>query len=298
MAIEATDTDWEALRYFLAAARAKSLAGAARALGVEHTTVGRRISALERALGASLVDRGPAGLELTRLGQRVLRRAVEMERAALAVAALATSRRSELRLVVPTGFTALLSPHLDALQARVPSLALEIVSSGRRSDLRKREADLALRVGPVEDETLIARKLGEVGSALYASRAYLARWRQPIDIEDLEGHSVIGFHESLARMPAAEWLAARSSGARVVLRSREAMDMLAGARSGAGLAVLPCFLGDADAQLVRLSREPIARRRLSLVYRRDAALSREARAVIGFLVEILRGHSAELRGMK
>jgi DNA-binding transcriptional LysR family regulator len=296
MATNGIGIDWEAVRYFLHAARARSLSGAARSLRVEHTTVGRRVSSLEQAIGAPLVGRGPSGLELTPLGEQAFQLALEMERLALAMGELAAAERTNVRLVVPTGFTALLSPHLEALQASQSRASLEIVSGGRRVDLRKREADLAIRIGPVDDEDLVARKVADVASALYASRGYLARHAQPIDLEDLGGHAIIGFHRSLSEIPAAQWLDARSQRATIVMRSREAVDMFTAARSGAGLAVLPCFLGDAEPSLVRLTPDPVAVRRVSLVYRREVRLSAEVRSVIAFLVDVLRKQGAKMRG--
>lgn len=296
MAARRESLNWESIRYFMHAAQAKSLSGAARSLHVEHTTVGRQLSSLELAVGAALVERGSGGLSLTAFGQRVLELALQMDGLACAIGEVALLERANVRLVVPTGFTALITPRLVELRARHPGIALEIVSGGRRANLRKGEADLAIRVGPIEDDELIARKLGEVGSALYASREYLARHPQPIDGRDLAGHAVIGFHAALAQMPAAQWLAARSQAAEVVMRSREAVDMLAAAKSGAGLAVLPCFLGDAEPALVRLTRAPISTRVLSLVYRREPRASAELRSVIGFVVGILREQAPALAG--
>jgi DNA-binding transcriptional LysR family regulator len=288
--------DWESIRYFLHAAQAKSLSGAARLLQVEHTTVGRQLSSLEQALGVPLVDRGPAGLSLTPCGQRVLRLARQMGELATAIGEVTGSAAANVRLVVPTGFTALLTPHLARLREQHPGIELEIVSGGRRANLRKREADLAIRVGPIDDQDLVARKLGEVGSALYASRSYLALHPRPTSLDDLTGHALIGFHATLAQMPAAQWLAARSAGAHVVMRSREAVDMLAAAKSGAGLAVLPCFLADPEAALVRLTRAPIASRRLSLVYRRSPRASVELRAVIALVIALARERAPALAG--
>jgi DNA-binding transcriptional LysR family regulator len=288
--------DWESVRHFLLAAESRSLSGAARRLDVEHTTVGRRIATLERAVGAALVVRGPKGLALTPVGEHVFRLASEMATLARAIHEVAIVERTSVRLVMPTGFTSLLMPELDALRRTQPRILLEIVSGARRVDLRKGEADLALRIGPIDDEQLVARKLAEVGSALYGSRAYLARQAARIDPDDLAGHSVIGFHSSLCNMPAATWLAQRSERATVVMRSREAADMLAAAQSGAGLAVLPCFLADAEPSLVRLTHEPIGLRKLSLVYRRESRVAAEFRAVVAFLSEVVRGHAKKLRG--
>ena len=293
--MEGDEIDWESLRYFLLAGKSKSLSGAARSLRVEHTTVGRRIASLERAIGAALVDRKPSGLELTPLGQRVHRLAVEMDSIVRAMGELALDERTSVRLFVPTGFTVLLTPHLDALRREQPRVALEIVSSGRRVELRKGAADVAIRVGPIDDELLVARKVGDVGSALYGSRTYLAR-QSSVEAEDLAGHSVIGFHRSMSEMPAAQWLAGRSERATVVMRCRDAVDMLTAAQSGAGLAVLPCFLGDADPSLVRLTREPVASSRVSIVYRREAGVTPEVRSVVAFIVEVLRVHAKVLLG--
>ena len=288
--------DWESIRYFLHAADAKSLSGAARSLRVEHTTVGRQLSRLERRVGVALVVRGPSGLSLTPSGARVFGLARQMAELARAIGEVRRGQAAGVRLVVPTGFTALLSPHLEALRSLHPDIVLEIVSGGRRVNLRKREADLAIRIGPIEDETLIQRKLGEVGSALYGSRRYLEQRSEPVDVDDLSGHAVIGFHAALSEMPAAAWLAARCEGAHVVLRSREAVDMVAAAKSGAGLAVLPCFLASAEASLVRLTPAPIGSRRLSLVYRRDPRASAELRTVAALIVRITREHAGALSG--
>jgi len=101
------DLDWDDLRYFLEAARVRTLAGAARKLGTEHTTVGRRLAALERALGAPLVLRGPDGLRLTALGERLLPIAEQIERTVLSLRDLAEQGVVRVRLAVPSGFARL-----------------------------------------------------------------------------------------------------------------------------------------------------------------------------------------------
>ena len=288
--------NWESVRYFLHAARSKSLSGAARSLRVEHTTVGRQLSSLERVVGVPLVERGPSGLALTAIGQRVFQLALEMDRAARSIGEVTGLDRANVRLVVPTGFTALLTPYLETLRREQPGIALEIVSGARSVDLRKREADLAIRIGPVDDDELIARKLGEVGSALYGSRDYLARQKQRIDPDNLAGQAVVGFHRALSEMPAAQWLAARAEQATIVMRCREAVDMLAAVRSGAGLAVLPCFLADAERSLLRLTREPVASRQVCLVYRRESRGSPELQAVVSLIVRVMHKQAAQMRG--
>jgi len=294
----ADDLDWDDLRYFLRAVQARTLAGAARAMGVEHTTIGRRLSSLERSLGVPLVLRGPEGLQLTPLGEKVAPRVEELERAVLAVRELVASEKARVRLAVPSGFTTFFTTGIAQLCRDNPGLSLELVSGARPVDLKKGEADLAIRSGPIADKDLVARKLCESGFSLYASEAYLARRPAPRDPNDLTGHDVIGYDASLAAVPAAKWIEERAAKATVVLRSREMTDMLTATLGGVGLAVLPCSLGDAEPALRRLTPKVLATRTLSLVYRREARLSKDVRAVIRYVVEVMREHAARIGGVR
>lgn len=288
------ELDWGDLRAFLHAAQAGTLSGAARAAGVEHTTIGRRLSALERALGAPLVLRGPEGLRLTPLGGRVAPLVAEMARAAAAIRELVAKRARRVRLAVPSGLTRLFTTRLAELE----DVSLEIVSGARPVDLAAGEADLAIRSGPIADPELIARKLADAAFALYASEHYLARHPAPASADDLAGHELIGFDPSVAATPPAQWLEARAGAARVVLRSREMTDMLAAAAAGVGLAVLPCSLGDAEPLLRRAVPAVVARRALSLVYRREVRLSPQVRAVIRLVTAVMRDHAELLEGRR
>jgi len=290
------DLDWDDLRYFLEAARARTLAGAARKLGTEHTTIGRRLAALERALGAALVLRGPDGLRLTALGEQLLPIAEQIERSVHALRDLAEGGVARVRLAVPSGFARLFVAGLGALRERHPGLLLEIVSGARVVDLEQSEADLAVRGAPVEGGDLIARRLCVTGWSLYAAPTYLARRGRPESLDELGGHDLLGYHPSLSQLPAAQWLEARAAAASVVLRSREMIDMVTAASSGLGLAALPCVLADAEPGLVRLTPEVIATRTLSLVYRREMRLSEPISAVIDFVFEIIRANSALIEG--
>jgi DNA-binding transcriptional LysR family regulator len=290
--------DWDDLRYFLRAAQCGTQASAARALGVEHSTVGRRLAALERSLGAPLVTRAADGLHLTPLGARLLPLVEDVERAVMAVQAATTNQPARVRLAMPTGFTKLFTEHLDRLLAAHPGVALELLSGSRPVDLRKGEADLAIRTGPVADEALVARKLCDTGWSVYAAPAYLARHAAPPDLQDLRGHDLLGFDPSLAGVPAARWIEEHAAGATVVLRSREMTDMLAAARGGAGLAALPCLMGDDEPGLVRVTPEVIAERDVWLVYPQEARLSAPVRAVIGFVVDVMRDNAARVAGRR
>ena len=290
------DIDWNDLRYFLIAMRSKTLAGAARALGVEHSTISRRLSALERALGVPLVIRRPDGLQPTQLGEKLLPLAEDAERGVLAIQAIAAAERGRVRLAVPSGFGKFFGEHLAGIHRDFPDISLELLSGSRPVDLSKGEAELALRIGPVADEDLIARRIGETGWSLYASGAYLERRAPPSDLRHLEGHEILGYHASLAAVPGAQWIERHGGAATVVLRSRELADMMAAAVAGVGLAVLPCLLAETEPALRRLTQEVLGRRPISLVYRREMLLSEPVRNVIAFIAAVMREHAAMISG--
>jgi DNA-binding transcriptional LysR family regulator len=281
------DLDWDDLRYFLRAASATTLAGAARSMGVEHTTIGRRLASLERALGTALVLRGPEGLKLTALGEKLVPLVEDVERAVHQVEQAARSEKVRVRLAIPSGFAKFFTEGLARLRTEHPEIAIELVSGARPVDLKKGEADLAIRSGPIDDDELVVRKLGESAWSLYASDAYLARHPEPLDLAHLRGHELIGYDPSLAAVPAAKWIEERGNTATIVLRSREMTDMAAAASTGAGIAALPCGLGDEEPTLKRLTPAVIGTRPFSLVYRREAKLSDQVRAVIDFVIDVM-----------
>jgi len=293
--VETAALDWNDLRYFLAAVRAKTLSGAARTLGVKHSTIGRRISTLERSLGAPLFVRRHDGLSLTPLGQNVLSRVEEVERAVLGLQALVGSEKKHVRLACPSGFGNFFGGQLQRFHREFPDIELELLSGSHRLDLKKGEAELALRVGPIADEDLIARKIGEIGWSLYASVAYLARHAAPADPCQLAGHEVLAYDRKLAGVPGAQWIEEYGRDATIVLRSGELTDTLAAARSGLGLAVLPCMLAETDPTLKRLTQDVLGQHSLSLIYRRETLLVEPVQKVVEFVISVMR-ENADLIG--
>ncbi len=290
--------DWNDVRFFLAAARTGSLAGAARALGVEHSTVGRRLRAFEQTLGGSLVLRKPDGLVLTALGERVAAAAEKVDREVLALFDAALSEQPHVRLALPSGFTGIFTRRIERLRASHPGLVLELVSSARTVDLQKGEADLAVRVGPIADADLVARRIGNVGWSLYAAPGYLREHRWADNTVDLRGHKVIGYDPLLSTTPPGHWIEANVAGADVVLRSREMMDMAGAAEAGVGIALLPCFLGDSTSGLSRLTPDVIVSRDVWIVYRREMRLSLAVQAVIRFTIEVITDAEESLQGFR
>lgn len=294
----AADLDWRDLRFFLAAMRAGSLAGAARLLGVEHSTVGRRLSALEHALGAPLVRRGPDGLQLTDLGKKLAPAVERMERAVVTIQDLSQSQKTSVRLAVPSGFTEIFATALKQPRRKPLPFSLAILTGARPVDLMRGEADLAIRAGSIAHQDLVAAKLCQSGFSLYGSDAYFARRPSAVDPDDLRGHDVIGYDGSLSTTPPAKWLEKHGARAEIVLRSREMIDVLSAARSGIGLAVLPCLLGDREPALRRLTPKVLTTQDLSLVYRREARLSEAVRAAIRFVRAVMQQHAAVIRGVE
>jgi molybdate transport repressor ModE-like protein len=146
--------DWNDVRSFLVVARVGSLSAAARELGVRHTTVSRQVAALEQALGASLLARHPGGITLTDFAERLLPAGQGLDRAMAAFLEAARSRPTPVRLALPSGVSVWLAERLTALQASVPGVQLEITSGSQTVDLARGDADLAVRVGPITDESL------------------------------------------------------------------------------------------------------------------------------------------------
>jgi molybdate transport repressor ModE-like protein len=292
------EPDWNDVRYFLAVARTGTLSGAARALGVRHTTVSRRVAALEQALGVSLVVRQPDGIELTPVGQKLVPLGDDLERAMEALQMLVRSGRNRVRLALPSGFSMLFAERIAGFQKACPNIVLDLISGSRPVDLQHGAADLALRVGPVADEALIAQKLCVSGWSLYASERYLATHPAPTDPRRLAGHAIIGFDARLATVPGARWIEEHGAGATVALRLGEMTEMLTAAASGAGLAVMPCMLAEREPRVLRLTAEVVGSSPVSLVYRREIGLEGPVRAVIRFVTSVIRENAAWISGRR
>jgi len=281
--------DWNDLRYFLAAVRAGTLAGAARHLSVKHSTVGRRLTALEEALGAAIFIRGEQGLKLTSTGERLVPLAEQIERSTREIRDQVMTQTARVRVAVPTGLVKVFAPHLGTLQRSHPEIVLVLLSSSQPADLNKGEAELAIRVGEIADENLIARKIGTAVWSLYGSSAYLARNGAPKTARNLAGHELLGFEPRLAAIAAgAKWIAAHGQGAKIAMIHRELADMIAAAVAGVGLAVLPRIVADLEPGLQRLSEEVLGEQAFFVVYRREIAQVGPVQQVIRFLADVMR----------
>jgi DNA-binding transcriptional LysR family regulator len=291
--------DWNDFRYFLALAREGTLAGAARALGVDATTVSRRIAALEAALATKLFIRTPDGFVLTAAGMDghalVERGAHELEAVELRVAGEDAKLRGTVRLTTPFAFTQYLVPRLVELGARHPEIVIELLASDAVLDLGRREADLAVRLVATQQGDLLSRKIGEVGWTLCASDAYLARAGTPGSATELAGHDLIGFDDERAFLAGAQWIAAHGAGARIVMRCNSGIAVVSAATMGTGLAFVPAYLIANEPSLRRIGA-PFLYRDIWLVVHPDLAGVARIRAVMDFIIEVVRRDTAVLRG--
>lgn len=284
---------WDDVRFFLAVARAGSLSGAARVLGVGHVTVGRRIAVLEKRLGVILLQRTPDGFGVTSAGEAVLRRCIAMENSALDLERAAAGRDSlavgAIRLTTTEALAhRVIAPAIAELRKNHPDLRVDLAAGVRSLDIARREADLAVRVGRPSGSGLVCRKLGEVGYSLYASRSYLAKHRTPQRGEGLAGHDLITFTGA----PAATspfFMNESVEEARIALRCDNPLIQLQAAANGIGIAELACFLGDDCANVVRLwPGEPPALRSVWLVLHEDLRRSARIRVVSSIIGDTFR----------
>ncbi|MGR7995598.1 LysR family transcriptional regulator [Xanthobacter sp. ZOL 2024] len=247
--MRASDFEWSDLKFFLAVARAGRLTVAAARLKVEHSTVSRRLAALEGALGAQLFDRQPHGYALTAAGERLLAAAEGME--SLALSAQGTIGGADLgvagtvRIGAPDGFgTFFLAPRIAALAETHPDLDIQLLAMPRLFSLSKREADLAISLSRPKAGRLHARKLTDYRLRLYASRSYLARAGAIDSRAALSRHAFIGYVDDLIYTPELDYVPLVAKDLRVRLKSSSLVAQLTATRGGAGVCVLPCFMGD------------------------------------------------------
>ncbi len=285
--------DWNDLRYFLAIAREGTLAAAARSLRVDASTVGRRLAALEEELATRLFDRTPAGLALTEAGRGIRSAVEEMEASALAVERRASGEDARLEGVVRITLTEafavhVLLPRFAPFRERHPNIQVQFLTDYGALDLARREADLAIRLTRPQEDTLVARKVGEIAVALYASEEYLARRGLPDPAHGFAGHDVLGYVDAAAKWPEARWLAEHAPGAHVALRCNSLLSVVAAARAGLGLGVMPCLNGDQEPDLRRVVPPiPSLRRDIWLVVHRDLQHNARVRATLHFLGELV-----------
>lgn len=286
------NANWDDLRIFLAAARGGSLSAASRALDSNQPTVGRRIAALEQALGLRLFQRHAQGLTLTEDGRRVLRAVEAMDDAAAALLRTPHSEAAEsggtVRIAAPEGIAVqVIAPALHAFMQRHPGLDLVLEPSAASADLVRGEADIAVRLYRPDAPDLVVRRVRDMEFGLYAAPDYLRRYGVPACADALSAHRFIGYGRQLAEHAENVWLTALTGQARYALCSDNTLTRLTAARAGLGIAVLPHLLiGESGLQRVLPELAPPPRT-IWLVLHRDLQAVPRTRAVLEFLAGLL-----------
>jgi DNA-binding transcriptional LysR family regulator len=247
--------DWDNLKHFLALARHGSTIAASKALGVNQSTVHRRLCELEERIGRELVIRHTTGYRLTEFGEELLPFAARVEAAIMDLQQYAADAerdgRGPIRLTCPEPVAPRLMPLIERFHACYPKFRVEFVTSDRYLDLLKGEADVAFRSGDTDDD-LIGRKIADSIWAVYASRAYIERHGKPERVEDLENHLLVSLDEKMANHRVVKWLKEVAPGSRIVARNSSVVGLVYAVKSGIGLGPLPTAIADDQQELVRV----------------------------------------------
>ncbi|MEU6236329.1 LysR family transcriptional regulator [Kitasatospora sp. NPDC047058] len=287
------------LRHLLAVARTGRLVAAADALGVDHTTVSRRITALERSLGVRLMERGTEGWALTGAGKAVAERARAIEDALVDVVDAVSGRdapslHGTVRVSAPDGFgTVFATPALARVRRRHPGLLAELITATRQLALHPSGFDLALAIGRPPRSRLVTEHLTDYALGLYASDEYLARCGVPGTLADLREHALVFYIESMLQVGDLD-IERHLPGVTPAFSSTNVFAQLEATRLGAGIGVLPAFLAGRAGLRRLLPGEVDIRLPITLAVRREAVGHPAVRAVRDALHHEVAERTAEL----
>lgn len=278
-----TEPDWQDIRVFLALGRHGSLSAAARALSTNHSTISRRLHSLEATLGDKLMERRPEGYVLTAAGTQALAAAGAMEAAVhtLGRGQAGGAARGLVRVNAPPALSqGFLVARLARLALRHPGIDIDLATDLRAVSLERHVTDIAIRLGRPQDGDVLAKPLGRMAFGFYGV---------PQLCERVEGGAepvFIGFDEANAYLPEGAWLARQFPRARIVFRANNQVAQAIAAGAGAGLALLPHYVGRTTPGLRLCALAPVApSREIWLLTRPSSRKDLAVRAVVEHLVE-------------
>lgn len=290
--------DWDNLRFFLMVARKGTIRAASDALSVNHSTVSRRITAFEKQLGVRLFERLPNGYVLTPTGEEMLKSAQHIEDEVVKLDRQVIGRDAQLsgilRVTMPTALaTHLLMPDIAAFTKMYPSIHLELAFSSEEFNLRKREADVAIRLTPNPPDYLVGRRILTPAKGVYASHTYLKSHDPDKNPDKLHW---IGWEEITS--PTSWNKDSQYAASPVMHKADDLLAQLEAVKSGMGIAMLPCFLADTVPSLKRL--ELISTRGtcgdIWILTHEDLRATARVRAFIDFMLIAFKHHSDLLLG--
>lgn len=280
--------DWENLKFFLAVAREGTLAGAGRVLGVKHSTVLRRVALLEEGLGLKLFDRHPNGYMLTAAGREMLVGTAPIEEELVAMERRLSGRDLRLTGTVRLATLGVLVPWVSAALAEFralhPGIRVEVIISPATVSLARHEADIAIRVSRQPPESLVGRRIAALVHGIYGAASHPALGRAD---PDWASYDWISYTDHRADLPQARWVASHIPDDRIVVRANHTGMVVAAARAGLGLAVLPCYLGDAEPGLRRLKTIAGFGQEMWILTHSDLRRTPRIRALMDFLAREL-----------
>jgi DNA-binding transcriptional LysR family regulator len=300
--ITLAEPDWADFKLVLALSRGGSVAGAARLLGVDSSTVSRRLASMEQALGACLVVRGGREFTFTAEGKAAIGAAESMEAivasAATSIRAAKTGIDGVVKISAVPSMLRTMMPLLPIAAERYPKLSIEVNAAARVIDLSRGEADIAVRMTQPQEVDLIGKRAFEMGFGVFASKTYAARRELPRTFDDLAQHQLVQYIEPMLHLPWFAWMetfASKGAPATRVDSTEMAVGVVA---AGGGIGVLPCFSGDQSSNLLRVFPDPIANAIGWIVYHESARNSARIRAVVELLTEYFKAREDELSGRR
>nr|ALV86639.1 transcriptional regulator [uncultured bacterium 50] len=292
--------DWDDMRYVLAISRTAGLSPAARQLGVNPSSVYRRLEALEQKLEVRLFERLRSGYRLTESGEALAEAAARMEAEALSVERQIRGTdvrlQGHIRLSTSEALAMYVLPsHLVEFRTMYPDLSLDVSATNQLVDLTKRDADVAIRATAVPPDHLVGRSVGHVGVAAYAAPAYLDAKGRGRCISDYDW---IGYDGQLAHIRQARWTNQRIPAERQKLRFDSIAAVVTSVAHGVGCGSMPCFAADGDPRFERLpgTREETDVQ-IWLLTHPDLRRSARVRACLQFFGSRLASESARLLGV-
>ena len=279
----------------MAVARHGRFTTAAKALELDHTTVARRISALEQDIGSNLLTRSPKGSSLTESGHKLSRYAERIETEILQAIAQAhdTNRISgTVRLATPEALgQTVITPNVGLLLSRHPDLTLELAPESRAVSLVNREADISITLTRPQQGRIVARRLTDYRIGLYASKAFLERSGPLNDLASAARQPFISYVDNLIELPELSYLQQTAQEARVAFRSTSIGAQQVAVVNGLGIGLLHVFTASRDPRLVRiLPHEVEIMRTYWLTFHEDNRAVPKVRAVLDFIDEIISQH--------
>ena len=284
-----TEPEWGDFKIMLALGRGGSVAGAARILGVDSSTVSRRLTAMEEAMGATLIVRGGRDFVLTAEGKKAFGTAELVESAIQSTTKDIAAAKNEIaglvRISTVPSLTRALMQFNELLSQSYPNLSVELSAAYRIVDLAKGEADIAIRMVKPTEIDVIGKRAFEWANGLYASKTYVAKHGLPTKPDDLKHHKLIRYVESMLHLPWFNYVEAYCQNNAGAMRVDSTEMAMAAIVSGAGIGAIACNYGDAHPDLVRALPEPINCTTGWIIYHESNRGSARIKTVIDLLCE-------------